>query len=182
MQPDLECQHSICFSSTTDIHAATMKPQPPAPAAAAVTPALVMTVVLQGVRSLVMPVDKKGRPVKTLAPAKTAEDDDLMPFKTSSFTPQSATDGNSVATQLEAVKTMDPDLDGTGQLVCVIDTGISFIGNPAYGECKALNTPKGKCKVVTGYDFVGDSFTGLQTGPSAVRGGMPVRTNDRAEA
>jgi len=134
-----------------------------------------MTIVLQGVRSLVMPVDKKGRPVKTLAPAKSGEDDDVMPFKTSSFTPQSATDGNSVATQLEAVKSMDPDLDGTGQLVCVIDTGISFIGNPAYGECKALNTPKGKCKVVTGYDFVGDSFTGLQTGPSAVRGGMPVR-------
>jgi hypothetical protein len=46
--------------------------------------------------------------------------------------------------------------------------------NPLYGDCKALNTPKGKCKVVTGYDFVGDAFTGVQTGPAAIRGGMPV--------
>lgn len=47
--------------------------------------------------------------------------------------------------------------------------------NKLYGDCKALNTPKGKCRVVAGYDFVGDAFTGVQTGPAAVRGGMPVR-------
>jgi uncharacterized protein HemX len=46
--------------------------------------------------------------------------------------------------------------------------------NKLYGDCKALNTPKGKCKVVTGYDFVGDAFTGVQTGPAAIRGGTPV--------
>lgn len=130
---------------------------------------------MQGTRPLVMPVNKEGNALKTLKKGDEDDDETANPFSTSSFTPQSATDGNSVATQLAAVKSMDGDLDGTGQLVCVIDTGIAFVGNPSYGECKALNTPKGKCRVVTGYDFVGDAFTGLQTGPSAVRGGMPVR-------
>lgn len=32
--------------------------------------------------------------------------------------------------------------------------------------------------MVAGYDFVGDAFTGVQTGPAAVRGGMPVRRGE----
>jgi hypothetical protein len=78
-------------------------------------------------RPLVMPVDKNDRALKTLH--KSDEDEEMSDiFTMSSFTPQSATDGNSVATQLDTVKRLDSDLDGTGQLVCVIDTGIAFVG------------------------------------------------------
>jgi hypothetical protein len=121
-----------------------------------------------------MPVDKNDVALKSLKKGDDFAEDEAGTATMSSFTPQSAVDGNSVATQLQTVKTMDPELDGTGQLVCIIDTGVSFINNPSYGECKAMNTPKGKCKVVTGYDFVGDAFTGLQTGPASIRGGLPV--------
>jgi hypothetical protein len=82
----------------------------------------------QGVRPLVMPVDHNDRALKTLRKEDAEADEDTDIFTMSAFTPKSATDGNSVATQLESVRTMDPDLDGTGQLVCVIDTGIAFVG------------------------------------------------------
>lgn len=90
----------------------------------------------KGVRPLVMPVDAHGRALKTLHSSRDdssdagsgSDEEGEGLFTMSSFTPQSATDGNSVATQLEAVRKMDPELDGTGQLVCIIDTGISFVG------------------------------------------------------
>jgi hypothetical protein len=123
-------------------------------------------------RPLVMPVNSQGQ-----ARERLKEDDDeaaLAVLASSGFKPTSATDGNAVATQLEAVRKMDPQLDGTGQLVCIIDTGLAFVNSPLYGNCQGVNAPKGKCKVVAGYDFVGDAYTGLQTGPAAVRGGLPV--------
>lgn len=85
-----------------------------------------------------MPVDVHGRALKTLHSSRpddsssdvgsSSDEEGEGLFTMSSFTPQSATDGNSVATQLEAVRKMDSELDGTGQLVCIIDTGISFVG------------------------------------------------------
>jgi hypothetical protein len=59
--------------------------------------------------------------------------------------------------------------------VCVIDTGINF-QNELYGSCTGVNAPKGQCRVVTGFNFVGDGYNGRLDGPAAVRGGLPVRT------
>jgi hypothetical protein len=90
----------------------------------------------------------------------------------------SATEGNAAATGLtRALGTArsrgGSSLDGSGTLVCVIDTGINF-QNELYGSCTGVNAPKGQCRVVTGFNFVGDGYNGRLDGPAAVRGGLPV--------
>jgi hypothetical protein len=125
----------------------------------------------QGVRPLVKPVKASDLAAYAAEEAAAARAAATKPRR---FTPTSAADGSSNATGLAALRAMDPALDGSGQLICIIDTGLAFLGNPLYGGCTGLNAPKGRCKVVAGYDFVGSNFTGLQTGPAAVRGGPPV--------
>ncbi|WIA37929.1 hypothetical protein OEZ86_001306 [Tetradesmus obliquus] len=90
----------------------------------------------------------------------------------------SATNGNAAATGLAKALSNTRasgggSLDGSGTLVCVVDTGINF-SNDIYGNCYGVNQPPGQCKVVTGYDFVGDAYNGRLDGPPAVRGGPPV--------
>jgi hypothetical protein len=126
------------------------------------------------VRPLVKPVDLTDAELDVLEMMATIDPMAAL-GSAGQHIPTNAVDGNSNATGLTDMKAMAPELDGSGQLICVIDTGMSFVKNALYGECTGINTPKGKCKVVAGYDFVGDAFTGLQTGPSAVRGGTPVR-------
>lgn len=48
-------------------------------------------------------------------------------------------------------------LTGRGVRIAIIDSGIDYT-HPAFGGCTAVNTPEGKCRVVAGYDFVGDDF------------------------
>jgi hypothetical protein len=48
------------------------------------------------------------------------------------------------------------------------------IGQPHFGECSAPNHPERRCKVVTGYNFVGDAYTGTRQGPPPVAGGKLV--------
>lgn len=52
-------------------------------------------------------------------------------------------------------------------------TGINFV-QPSFGHCSAVNHPEQKCKVVTGYNLVGDKYSGTRQGPSPVAGGLPV--------
>lgn len=51
--------------------------------------------------------------------------------------------------------------------------GIGF-QQSSFGSCSALNTPERSCKVVSGYNFVGDSYAGTRQGPAPVAGGQPV--------
>lgn len=46
--------------------------------------------------------------------------------------------------------------------------------HPSYGECTAVNHPDRRCKVVAGYNFVGDAYSGTRQGASPVAGGQPV--------
>lgn len=54
-----------------------------------------------------------------------------------------------------------------------LPAGINF-AHPSYGECTAVNHPDRRCKVVAGYNFVGDKYSGTRQGPSPVAGGQPV--------
>lgn len=40
---------------------------------------------------------------------------------------------------------------------CNSCSGIDY-SHPAFGGCTAINEPPGRCRVVAGYDFVGDDF------------------------
>lgn len=93
----------------------------------------------------------------------------------------SATDGNAAATGLTKALSNTRasgggSLNGSGTLVCVVDTGVNF-SNDLYGNCYGVNQPQGQCKVVAGYDFVGDAYNGRLDGPPAVRGGPPVSSS-----
>eukprot|EP00775_Hariotina_reticulata_P009901 gene9901-10058_t len=81
--------------------------------------------------------------------------------------------GNAITTGLAAVQSQDPGLNGTGTLICVVDTGINY-KLELFGACTSLNAPVGRCRVVTGLDFVGDEYNGTTFGPPAVRGGTPL--------
>lgn len=47
------------------------------------------------------------------------------------------------------------NLTGTGQTICVIDSGINY-SHPDLGGCFGNNNPSSNCKVLGGYDFVND--------------------------
>lgn len=89
--------------------------------------------------------------------------------------PETAIEGSAIITGWTRLKAMPgmSGLTGAGSLICVIDSGISY-NSPEFGSCTGVGEPRGQCKVVTGYDFVGDSYNGRLDGPAAVRGGPPV--------
>jgi minor extracellular serine protease Vpr len=69
-------------------------------------------------------------------------------------------------------------LDGTGIRVAIMDTGID-IDHPdlgGYGIPGAHNTPFPNSKIVAGYDFVGDDYSG-SSGPAPQPGGRPDDCN-----
>jgi subtilisin family serine protease len=69
-------------------------------------------------------------------------------------------------------------LDGTGIRVAIMDTGID-IDHPdlgGYGIPGAHNTPFPNSKIVAGYDFVGDAYTGSGS-PAPQPGGRPDDCN-----
>jgi subtilisin family serine protease len=48
-------------------------------------------------------------------------------------------------------------LTGKGIKIGFIDSGIDYT-HKAFGSCTAVNKPLGRCRVVAGYDFVGNDF------------------------
>jgi subtilisin family serine protease len=46
-------------------------------------------------------------------------------------------------------------LNGTGQTVCIIDTGVNYSHN-AFGGCYGNNNASSNCTIIGGYDFVND--------------------------
>ncbi|KAF8060294.1 vpr [Scenedesmus sp. PABB004] len=48
-------------------------------------------------------------------------------------------------------------LTGAGVRIGIIDSGIDYT-HPAFGRCTAVGQPAGRCRVVAGWDFVGDGF------------------------
>lgn len=107
-----------------------------------------------------MPVDKSG--TNSAATATAA----------SPTASGAATEGSAIATGLSNVYKQYPELDGSGQLICLVDTGINY-RLPLFGSCNGINNPPGTCRVVVGYDMVGDGYTGL-TGSEPVNGTQPV--------
>jgi subtilisin family serine protease len=47
------------------------------------------------------------------------------------------------------------NLSGTGQTICVIDTGVNY-SHDALGSCYGNNDPDSSCRVLGGYDYIGD--------------------------
>lgn len=80
---------------------------------------------------------------------------------------------SAVATGIQALQQRHPGLDGSGTLICVIDTGVNYRLD-LFGPCTAVGQPAGSCRVVTGYDLVGDLYNGYSGGPPPVGGNDPV--------
>jgi len=47
------------------------------------------------------------------------------------------------------------NLSGAGQTICVLDTGVNY-SHVALGGCYGNNDPNSSCKVLGGYDYIGD--------------------------
>eukprot|EP00775_Hariotina_reticulata_P008744 gene8744-8924_t len=78
-----------------------------------------------------------------------------------------------VAVSLAAVPSYLNTTDGKGVLICVLDSGVQYT-TAQYGNCTAINRPVGSCRVVTGYDFVGDEYTAANDSPRPKPDKFPV--------
>lgn len=76
-----------------------------------------------------------------------------------SKTGPTAADGTEVATGLQEVWNLHPELTGKDVNIGFIDSGIAYY-LAAMGTCSAVNTTakpdSNGCRVVKGYDFVGE--------------------------
>ncbi|KAF8069702.1 subtilisin-like serine protease [Scenedesmus sp. PABB004] len=122
-----------------------------------------------GARQLVRPV----RPANLTAAGAPPRGGAARPADAGAA-PARATDGNSAATGLARVAAAPGGdrLDGTGTLVCIVDTGINY-RLPLYGSCTAINQPS-SCRVVAGLDLVGDKYNGQTDGPPPTAGNEPL--------
>jgi hypothetical protein len=89
--------------------------------------------------------------------------------------PFTAADGTVITTGLSRLATKYPGLNGTGTLICLVDTGIQY-KLPVFGSCSGINAPAGQCQVVVGRDMVGSSYDG-SPGSLPVEGNEPVSTS-----
>ncbi|WIA23997.1 hypothetical protein OEZ85_013624 [Tetradesmus obliquus] len=113
-------------------------------------------------RPLVKPVDLSKQPASTgssgSSSSSSSEASGVKPGATAAA-PTAATDGSVVATGLSRLAKRHPGLDGTGTLICMIDTGLQYT-LPAFGGCSGINAPVGSCNVVVGRDMVGSRYDG----------------------
>ncbi|KAF6255747.1 hypothetical protein COO60DRAFT_1462014 [Scenedesmus sp. NREL 46B-D3] len=85
-----------------------------------------------------------------------------------------AVDGTEDATGLADIWRLYPDLNGKGINIGVIDSGIAYY-LPSMGPCSGVNATTSTstdCRVVKGFDFVGNGYDGT------IRGYMPEQDND----
>lgn len=106
---------------------------------------------VQGRRRLVRPVQQGGGGAAAAADEAAAA--------AAAPAAASATTGSAVTTGLAAIPAYaSSTLNGTGVLVCVVDTGIGYRA-AAFGSCTGVNSPAGQCSVIKGADFVGDNYS-----------------------
>ncbi|KAF6250541.1 peptidase S8/S53 domain-containing protein [Scenedesmus sp. NREL 46B-D3] len=77
---------------------------------------------------------------------------------------------------VDTVWVAHPGLDGSGSLICLVDTGVQYT-LPLFGSCTGINAPAGQCSVVVGRDMVGDGYDGAP-GSLPVEGDAPLDCYD----